>query len=280
MRNNYLAIFWMIGTLISFVVMAIGVRELSLHLSVTQILFLRSIIALLIVSVMLSYNTWQQVVTRSIVQHIIRNIAHFGGQLAWFYAIAIMPLADVFAIELTAPIWAAILAVILIGEKITMHRFVAIVFGMVGVLIILRPTISVINPAAIVMLIGAVCFGFSYIVTKTLSINETPLCILFYMSCIQLVLSSIPAFSVWLTPSAEDWIWLMTIGVTVITAHYCMVRAFMLGEVVFLLPIDFLRLPIISVVGFILYNEKLDWFLFLGAILVVTGNFINIKSEK
>ncbi|MEX0739964.1 MAG: DMT family transporter [Pseudohongiella sp.] len=275
-----LATAWMGGTLLSFAAMAVAARELSEDFGTFQILAIRSLIGLLVISVILSRTGWQQISLKNIEVHLVRNVAHFCGQFGWFYAIAFIPLAAVFAIEFTVPIWTAVFAATLLAERITAVRVLAIVLGVVGVLVILRPGSAVIHPAAVAMLGGAIAYGLSHALTKKLSGRDSTLCILFYMMLIQLPLGLLPAVFDWVTPTASHWPWLIVVGVTGLTAHYCMVRALMLADATLVIPMDFLRLPLIALVGYALYGEHIDGYLAVGAGLIVAGNLMNLLWER
>ncbi len=184
-----IATLWMMGTLFSFMAMAIGGRELSGGLSgglpTFQILFFRSFIGLFIVGILLLSTSFKQIHTKHIGWHLARNVAHFGGQFGWFYGIAYISLAKVFAIEFTLPVWTAILAALILKEQLTGPRIAAIIFGIIGMLIILRPGMGVMNTASLAVLAGAVCFGLSHTLTKKIISHDPPIAILFYMTSIQ-----------------------------------------------------------------------------------------------
>ncbi len=267
------------GAIASFLTMAIGARELSAELGTFQILFVRSVIGLLALAILLGRSGWHQLATANIGLHFARNIAHFAGQFSWFYAIAFIPLAAVFAIEITTPIWTAVFAVFFLGEKATGPRVTATVLGFAGVLLMLRPGATVVHPAAIVMLLGAIAFAVSITLTKKLSARDTPIAIVFYMALIQLPLSLLPAVAIWVDPAPHHWPWLLAVGLTSLTAHYCMVRALAVADATVVIPMDFLRLPLAALVGFFFYHELIEWFLFAGAILVLAGNLVNVRAE-
>lgn len=268
------------GALASFITMAVSARELSAALDVFEILVFRGVIALLVLALLLSRSGWHQLATRSFGLHFTRNIAHFGGQVGWFFGIAFIPLAAVFAIETTTPVWTTAFAVLLLGERITSARFAAIVLGFAGVLLILRPGAAVVHPAAVGVLLGAVALGLSVTLTKKLAARDTPLAILFYMALIQLPLGLVPATFSWVNPELHLWPWLIAVGLTSLTAHYCMVRALAVADATVVIPMDFVRLPLISLVGFLLYDERIEWFLFLGAALILAGNILNVRAEQ
>jgi drug/metabolite transporter (DMT)-like permease len=275
-----IAALWMSGTLVSFLAMAIGGRQLSGQLTTFQILFFRSAIGLLIIGYLLWRSNWRQVYTKHFKTHAIRNIAHFGGQFGWFYGIAVIPLAEVFALEFTVPVWTAVLATILLGEQITRARLIAITFGVMGVFLILRPGIAVVNPASLAVLGGALGYALSHTLTRKLALVDTPLAILFYMTLIQLPLGFATSIFDWTTPSAAMWPWILVIGVTALSGHYCMARALALADAIYVVPLDFLRLPLIAMVGFVFYGEPLDWIVLAGGALMFTGNLINIRAER
>ncbi len=274
-----IAALWMGGAIVSFMVMAVGARELSSELGTFEILFVRSVIGLLVLALLLGRRGWHQLATASFGLHFVRNLAHFAGQFGWFYGFAFIPLAAVVAIEITTPIWTALFAAILLGERITAARCGAICLGFAGVLIILRPGLAVVHPAAIAVLLGAVGFGLSITLTKKLAARDAPVAIVFYMALIQLPLGLVPATFNWVNPSPAHWPWLIAVGITALTAHYCMVRALAVADATVVIPMDFLRLPLVSLLGLLLYNERIEWFLVAGAVLILAGNLVNVRAE-
>lgn len=271
---------WMVGTLLSFMLMAIGARELSGHLSTFQILFFRSAVGFILVSGFLFHSGWKGIRTRNGKLHFLRNIAHFLGQYGWFYGIAFIPLADVFAIEFTAPIWTAIFATLILKENLNYNKIIAITLGVVGVLVILRPGFEVINSAAIVVMFSAIFYALAHTLTKKLTVSEAPLSIIFYMTTIQLIICLFPSIDNWVTPKGVMWVWIILVGFTALSAHYCMAKALFLADVTIVVPLDFLRLPLIAIVGFALYNEEIDWLVLVGGGIMLLGNIINVYLEK
>ena len=274
------ATLWMFGAIVSFSIMAIAGRELSSELTTFQILFFRSLAGFALMVVLLSRTGWWQLKTRYFGIHLVRNIAHYGGQYGWFYGIALIPLAEVFAIEFTMPIWTALFAALLLGEHISRQRAIAIAIGFAGVLVMLRPGIAVVSPAALAVLAAALAYGFAHALTKRLSGTDSPMAILFYTTAIQLPLALIPALHNWTWPSLTMWPWVVAVGTAALAAHYCLTRAFMLEDAAVVMPIDFLRLPFIAVIGFIFYDEPLEVWVFVGAAIVFTGSWLNLSAAS
>jgi len=270
----------MSGTLVSFMAMAVGGRQLSVVLTTFQILFFRSLVGLVIIGFFLLCSGWKQIFVRNFKVHLVRNIAHFGGQFGWFYGIAFIPLAEVFALEFTVPIWTAVLATALLGEQITRARVAAITFGVAGVILILRPGLAVINPASLAVLGGAAGYALSHTLTRKLAQVDTPLAILFYMTLIQLPFGLAASIHNWVTPSLTMLTWIVVVGITALSGHYCMARALAIADAVVVVPLDFLRLPLVAGVGALFYSEPLDWLVLVGGGIMFAGNLINIRAEE
>jgi drug/metabolite transporter (DMT)-like permease len=271
---------WMGGALLSFSLMAVAVRELLRTMGSFEILFLRSLVSFVLVLVVLPRFGLGAVRTRRFGLHVVRNVLHFGGQYAWVYAIAMLPLATVFAIEFTMPVWTALLAMPILGERLNRGRTVMLVLGLAGILIILKPGFGVVHPAALVMLAGSFAYASTMIATKRLSESDSALAVVFYMSVVQLPLAFVPALPGWVAPTLVDLPWILAIGAAGLSAHFCLTRAFRIADATLVVPIDFLRLPLIAVVGMVFYDEPLELSIMLGAAVIFAGTYYSIRRES
>ena len=271
---------WMSGAIISFVAMGIGGRELSDNLSTLQILTFRSLVALFITILIILLVGWHVVKTEHISLHFFRSISHFGGQFGWFFGISLLPLSTVFALEYATPVWTAILAFIFLRERMHRARVLAILSGIFGVLLILRPGLRIIDPASLIVIGAAFCYAVAYILTKTMTKTEHPLAILFYMNLIQLPIGFGLAVFVWVTPSMLDIQWIILVGVGGFFSHYCLARALQFADTLTVIPIDFMRLPIIATIGYFFYNEPFEVITLLGAVIIFIGTYYNIRYES
>lgn len=271
---------WMAGAITALILMAIAGRELSSSLSTWQLLFIRSGIGLLILTPLIIRSDPSQFLCHGFGTQLVRNISHFFGQYCWFFAIASIPLANVFALEFTVPIWCALLAPVILNERQTLQRLLCVLLGFAGILIVLRPGIELVDLASWMMLAGAVGFAVALLTTKKLTHNNSPLTILFYMCLLQLPMSALPAFNSWQSVAGWQWPWVVMVGVSALIAHYCMAKAMQLVDATLVIPMDFLRLPLIAVIGYLLYNEALDIWVMLGAALMLIANYQNIRLEK
>jgi len=274
------SLFWITGALISFLTMAIAARELSDTLSPFVIVFFRTLVGFLIISACITFYGVKHISTDQISFHFLRNSIHYLGVVAWITGVGLIPLAQVFALEFSVPIWVAILAVIFLKEKMTIGKLIAITLGFIGVLIILQPGIIEIEYGSIVVLFAAFCFSIVHVCTKFLSKKDNASIILFVMFSMQLPVSIIFAYVFWTPPSWEDLPWLIFVGVTALSGHYTLTRALMLADATVILPIDFLRMPLIAILGYFLYSEPFSVYIFIGAVLIFGGNYFSIYMEQ
>jgi drug/metabolite transporter (DMT)-like permease len=275
-------VLWMIGTLLSFSVMAVSIRELSATLSIMEILSARSASGLLIVGALLAIRPALRhaINRRRLGLHVLRNSIHFGSQYLWASSLLLLPLSTVFALEFTMPAWTMLLATLMLHERMTPSRIGAVVLGLLGVCVILRPGIETFHPAALLVLAAALGYAVQNIATKQLTTTESTFAIVFWMNVIQLPLGLIgadPWFAARL--GLHELPALAGLGIAGLSAHYCLSNAFRAGDASLVVPLDFLRIPLIAVVGWWLYGEPLDFFVFAGAGLIILGLLWNLRRE-
>jgi drug/metabolite transporter (DMT)-like permease len=283
MSTTAKAAVWMIGAIFSFSLMAVAGREVSGQHDTFEIMLFRSLTGVVIMLVLASiYGKWREVGFDQWRRHVLRNAAHFTGQNLWFYALTLIPLAQVFALEFTTPIWVILLSPLLLGEKITRIGVIAAILGFIGVLIVARPDPVNISPGIIAAGASAVAFAFTAILTRKLTQTETITTILIYLTVTQAVFGLICAGydGDIALPTAATLPWLIGIGCAGLLAHFCLTTALSLAPANIVMPIDFARLPTIAVVGMLLYGERLDVFVFLGAALIFAANYVNILSQS
>jgi drug/metabolite transporter (DMT)-like permease len=204
---------------------------------------------------------------------------HYASQLGWFFALTLIPIGQVVAIEFTMPIWTAILAATFLGERMTVWKIAAIVLGLIGVLVIVRPATGAVNPGQLIALAAAVGFGISIAVVKSLTRTENTFAIIFWMLVVQSAAGFFPTLYVWVWPSAYTWVWIVVIAFCGTFSHFCMARAMLYADATIVVPMDFLRVPLTATAGWLLYAERLDIFTVLGAALILAGNLLNLKPH-
>ena len=282
MSQTIKAVMFMSGAIVSFSAMAVAGRAISFELDTFEIMMYRSIVGICVVLILgRMFGTLGQITKRNLGTHFIRNISHFAGQNLWFYAITVVPLAQVFALEFTSPLWVLLLSPLLLNERWTQMRVLAGVMGFVGILIVTRPTGQSLNIGVIAAALSAIGFAGSAIFTKRLTRTETITCILFYLTVMQLAFGVICAGydGDIAMPSLDTLPWLVLIGFAGLLAHFCLTPALSLAPATVVMPVDFIRLPVIAMVGMLVYAEAIDMWVFIGAAIIFTGNYMNIWSE-
>ncbi|WP_299587469.1 DMT family transporter [uncultured Tateyamaria sp.] len=276
------AALWMSGSIGSFSIMAVAGREVATQLDTFEIMMYRSVVGVIVVCSLLTVTrSWGQVQTARLGTHLMRNLAHFTGQNLWFYAVTVIPLAQVFALEFTSPIWVIVLSPLILGERLTAVRAFAAIMGFVGILIVARPDMAGITPGVITAASSAIFFALTMMLTKKLTRNEGIASILFWLTAMQLVMGLIMAgydgdIAV---PDMQAAPWVFLIGCAGLLAHYCLTNALAIAPATVVVPIDFIRLPTIAIIGMLVYGEAIDMWVFVGAAVIFAGNYINIWVE-
>lgn len=280
--NILKAAMWMMGAVVSFSAMAVAGREMSYQLDTFEIMMYRSLIGVVIViGVGLITGKIREVSRDQFGLQLLRNLFHFTGQNLWFFAVTVIPLAHLFAFEFSVPIWVTLAAPFLLSEQLTKLRVTAVFIGFAGILMVTRPWMAGLSYGIVAAALCAICFAGTSIITKRLTRRQSILCILFWMTVLQLVFGFICAGydGDIALPTMETLPWVITVGLGGLLAHLCITTALSLAPATVVLPVDFTRLPIIATIGMLFYNEPLDLWVILGAVIIFGSNYINIWSE-
>ncbi|MFT5113464.1 MAG: drug/metabolite transporter (DMT)-like permease [Parasphingorhabdus sp.] len=281
-NNPIRAAIWMVGAMLSFTLMAVGGRELADQLDTFEIMLYRSLLGfIVVVGVAWQAGTLSQITGNRLGLHLIRNLSHFTGQNLWFYAVALIPLSQLVAFEFTTPLWVAVFAPLVLGERWTTTRVLACGIGFLGILIVARPDTSEINSATLAAVLCALGFAGATLATKRLSSTESVTCILFWLVAMQSVLGII--FTLYdghiTLLTLETLPWAILVGLTGVAAHFCITNALAIAPATVVMPLEFLRVPLMAVVGFWLYGEPLLYSVFIGALIILAANILNIRAE-
>jgi drug/metabolite transporter (DMT)-like permease len=280
--NPWKAAAWMMGAVVSFTAMAVAGRALLTGMNTFELMLYRSVVGFAVVVLVLarSRRGFAQVRSRRPGLHLVRNAFHYTGQNLWFFAVAAIPLAQLAALEFTNPLWVALLAPVLLGERLTPTRLVAALLGFLGVLIVARPGVEPLEAGHVAGLAAAVCFALNTIYTRQIMGHDSVLCVLFWMTLLQGTASlalSLPGGIPVPGPAALGWI--AIIGLTGLSAHYALTSALGHAPASIVAPMEFVRLPVVALVGMALYGEPLSLAVFAGAAVIITGNLVNLRAE-
>ena len=293
------AILWMGLALLSFSAIAVAGRESGRTLPTTELIFWRSLIGITILG---AIYQWRPVGTGGIAttvmpQHLARALVHYAAQYAWLYALTLIPLAELFAIEFTSPLWVAMMAPLFLGERLTAWRMGAAGIGFIGAILVVEPGLfsgrlqMTASVGSLFAAASAVGFASSMIMTKRLTRTDPALRILFWMQVLQALIAATllggAAIKSGQWPLAAGagtplhvWAWVGLLGVAGLTAHFGLTRAFGFADAIIVAPMDFLRLPLIATVGAVFYAELLRPSVAVGATVVVAANALNMWAER
>jgi drug/metabolite transporter (DMT)-like permease len=278
--DNVRGALWMFGMVASLSLLAIAARELAPRHNPMELQVVRHGMSLLILAPFVIRAGFRPFRTTNLKLQLFRNVSHFAATIGWYTAVTLLPLAEVFAIEFTTPVWVAVLAVLFLGEKMNVGRVVALVLGIAGILVILRPGFTDVGAGTWMMVATAFGFAVANACTKGLTRTDSILTVLLWMSMLQGLMAVVGASFEWTAPTVDEIPWLLVIGVTGLGAHYSLAKALTLADVSLVNPVDFLRLPLIAVVGFLAYGEGVDVLVLVGAGLIFVGNYYSIRRES
>ncbi|MFN7023057.1 MAG: DMT family transporter [Pseudorhizobium sp.] len=273
-------LFWMGLSMVSFIGMSVGSRELAATLSIQQVLFFRALVGLFVI-LALGRALLPELRNGKLIRlHVLRNVVHFFAQYLWTIGVVVLPLASVFALEFTMPIWVAFFAFLFLKEQLTTPRILATIGGFIGVLVIVRPGYGMVDPAAGLVLIAAAGYGLSLIFVKQLTREVSPGAIVVWMILIQLPLGFLASLTDWRPVAFADIPWMLVAGIGALAAHYCQAQALKRLDASVVMPIDFLRVPMAAVVGYYAYAEAIDLWVFLGGGIILFSNYRAVMSER
>ncbi len=293
------AVAWMGLALLSFSAIAIAGREAGRMLPTSELIFWRSLIGIAVIGAIYARQGPAAAGprTRVLPQHALRALVHYGAQWAWLQALTLIALAELFALEFTSPLWVAIAAPFVLGERLTGWRMAAAALGFLGAVVVVEPGILTghlqltASTGTLLALTAAVGFAAAMIMTKRLTRVEPALRILFWMQVLQAIIAALLLViggvrnGHWplvagLGTEPRMWGWIAVLGIAGLGAHFGQARAFALVDAMIVAPLDFLRLPLIASVGALVYGEVLSPGLAIGGAIVVAANCINIFAER
>lgn len=202
----------------------------------------------------------------------LRALLGFVSMATWFSALAVVPLGSAVALGFTAPLFAAIAAVFVLGEVIRARRITALTIGFAGMLIILRPGVESVGAGELMVLVSALTMALSVVIMKMLTRSEQVGSLVVYQTMLTAPIALVPALFVWTWPSAGMWFWAIAIGVVASTAHMAFTRAFSLADTMYLMPFDYLRLPQVAFLGWMLFGEPTDAYTWIGAAVIAASS--------
>ena len=266
--------------------MAVAGRAIQVELTTFEMMFWRSLIGFGLIAGFLALRArgawWDRVRPTSPRLHLTRGVVHFTGQNLWFYALMLIPLAQLVALEFTMPVWVALLAPLLLGEAFTRRKALVAGLGLTGVLIIAQPGAQALGIGHLAAIGAALFFALNLIATRAIMRVDGVICVLFWMTGLQ-TLMSLPLALIWGGlgwPPAALWPWIGLVAVTGLSAHFALTSALGLAPATSIAPMEFLRVPLMALVGMWLYAEPLEPLVLAGGAVILVANWINLRAPR
>lgn len=245
-----------------------SVRHISDGMHPFEITFFRNLFGLVAILPLAVRAGLASMKSRQPGLQLLRSGFGLAAMLTWFYGLSVVPIAQATALSFTSVIFGSIGAAILLGERMRLRRWSAVVAGFVGTLVILRPGLGTADPAALIVLLSSLCWAGALLTVKRLSSTDSVVCIVTWNSILLTLLSLPVALPVWVTPNGEQLLWLLAIGVLATLGHLAMTGAFKASEATVVFPVDYMRLVWASVIGYLAFSEIPDLWTWLGGTII------------
>lgn len=265
---------------VAFAVMHVTIRHVSAELPPFQIAFFRNLFGLAFLLPIVFGTGFAQMRTERLGLHALRGFINIIAMLLFFTALSITPVAKVTALGFTAPIFAAALSVLVLGERFRVHRWAAIVVGFIGMLIIIRPGLAVVEPGALMVLASAALWAVAMIIIKMLSRTESSVAIVAWMGIFLCAFSIGPALWVWKDPTLGALGWLALVGLTGSVAQVSLSQSFKETDPTAVLPFDFLKLIWTALLALWLFGEVPDRYTWIGAGVIFSAGLYIAHRER
>jgi len=262
----------MLGSTLAFGLMAIAIRYATRYVPTQEVAFFRNAFGLLALLPMLIRPGSAPLRTQQLSRYFLRSAIGLASMLCAFWAIGHLPISQAISLSYSTPLFVTIAAVLWLGETVRLRRWAAVIIGFIGVLIIVRPGSTSFTPGTLVAVGAAVLSSLVAIQIKQLTRVDSADTVVFYTYVFWVPLSLVPALFVWVWPTGLAWVWLVATGVLGTLGQLLWTRALRLGEVSALTPISFMQLPLVSLLGWLLFNETLDRWTVIGAAIILGAN--------
>jgi drug/metabolite transporter (DMT)-like permease len=257
------------------------VRYAGTELHPFVLIFYRNLFAFIVIIPLLMRTGWSGLRSNHYHLLFLRGFLGITALLAWYYSLVYVPLTEATTLSFTAVIFTALAAIVFLGERVRLRRWIAIAFGFAGALIVLQPTTGNFDPLMLLVLFSTVFWALSITLIKYMSGTDSTTSLVAWMSILMTLLSFPFALYFWQWPVGEQWLWLIAIGVLGALGNLCMVRALTLADTSAVMTIDFLRLLWGALIGYYFFGDQMVAATWVGgALIVVSGIYIIIRESR
>ena len=270
---------WMAGAAVCFSGMIVLIRLATDLLHPFQVAFFRNAFGLMFMLPWILHSGLGVLRTRRIGAYSWRAVTGLAAMLSWFLALSMMPLAEAVSLSFTSPLFATMGAALFLGEIVRARRWTATAIGFLGVLVIVRPGLEAVTPAAMLVLLSALAGAVSALLVKSLSRTEPSRAMVTYMTLFLTPLSLVPALFVWQAPSLTVLGIMLAVGALATVAHLMFTHAMHLADASAVIPLDYLRLPLVALLGWALFGERMDVWSWAGAAIIIASTLYIARRE-
>ena len=278
--NALRGIGFMVLACVFFGVMHVGVRHVTQSIHPFEAAFFRNVFGLLVLAPSFITHGWRPLRTRRFGLHCVRAALNVVAMLSFFYALSITPVVLVQALAFTSPLFTAVLAVLILGERLRVRRITAIAVGFAGTLLIIRPGVQPIELGPVLVLVSSAVWGYVVILIKSLSRTDSAVTITAYMVLLMSPMTLVCALFVWTWPSVGELAVLAAIGISGTLAQMCMTQSLRLTETTVVLPFDFTKLVWSALFAWLLFGELIDSWTLLGSLVIFSGGLYVAYRER
>ena len=273
------AALWVMLSAVCATAMNIFIREAARELHPFEVTFFRCLFGLLVLVPWLMRLGFSSLRTDKLWFYVMRSGVGVVSMLSWFYGITLVPLASATALNFTGPLFATAGAAFVLGETVRLRRWMAVLVGFLGVIVIIRPGMGTLDAHLLIILLSAATAGMGVVTVKFLSRSESATNIVTYMVLYSAPLALIPALFVWRWPSLPTFGWLMGLGALGTTAHFAMVRAYSTADASACAPFEYLRMPFTALLAFLVFGEVTDLWTWAGAAVIAASSLYVAHRE-
>lgn len=278
-HNPVLGVLWMTGAAIFFSVALALVRHLSQTFTVFEIALFRLGFGVIVMAPWLARAGLAGLRTDNFRFYCGRAVFAYIGVLAGYYSVVLISIADAVALQFTLPIFTTIFAMIALKERVGAHRWVGVIFGFTGALIIVRPGFEEVNVGTLFALGATLIYAGIDVSTRFLTGKDSVNLVLCYGFALQLPIAVVPAALTWVTPAMGDLPWIAGFMVTAFGAHICITKSFSVAEASLVSPVLYVRLPVVAAIGFAFFNELPSTWTWVGAAILFASSVYSTRRD-
>ncbi|SCA57318.1 conserved membrane hypothetical protein [Candidatus Terasakiella magnetica] len=273
------AALWMVFFCATMACLSGMIRHLSPHIPALEMVFFRNFFGWLFMLPFIAHAGFSILKTKRIKMHGIRALFGTAAMSCWFLGVTLIPLSEATALGFTVPLFTTLGAALVLGETVRLHRWMALIVGFIGALVIIRPGLQEIEIGTMIVLASSVFIACALLSVKHLTSSEHPMAIVFYMGLFMSPLSLIGASTVWIWPQAEHYGWLVAMGVFASSGQIAMAKAMQAADASVSMPFNFSHMIFATFIGYFFFNEALDLWAWVGAIIIFSATIYIVRRE-